>query len=142
MVKGYVVVLALGAAALFDAPAIAQRATDMKLEDAGFVMREANTPRQMERLRSVPPRKFVARSRNGVRYYVYADPTDCKCVFVGNQAAYDRYRAMVATYTPPPGYTGPVDARGVDPEREIILGQDEDMETGLEREDDIFNPGF
>jgi hypothetical protein len=27
--------------------------------------------------------------------YVYADPTICQCLYVGNQAAYDRYRANV-----------------------------------------------
>jgi hypothetical protein len=52
-----------------------QLGKDMKLEDAGFKMREANTPQKMARLNSIPPYKFVPHRKNGVRYYVYADPT-------------------------------------------------------------------
>lgn len=87
------------ASALFAAPATGQEGTDMKLEDAGFIMREANTPDKMARLRSIPPRKFVARTKNGVRYYVYADPDYCKCAFVGGQGALDAYRDMRARTT-------------------------------------------
>ena len=61
-----------------------QEGTDMKLEDMGFIMRPANTPEQMERLRLLPARKFVARAKDGSRYYLYADPDYCQCVFVGN----------------------------------------------------------
>ena len=45
-------------------PAVAgQEGTDMKLEDMGFIMRAATTPGQMERLRLLPPRKFVRRTK-------------------------------------------------------------------------------
>ena len=37
-----------------------QEGKDMKLEDMGFVMRAADTPGQIERLRQLPPRSFVA----------------------------------------------------------------------------------
>ena len=65
----------------------------------GFVMRAADTPAQIERLRQLPPRTFVARSKNGRRYYLYADPDYCKCVFVGDETAMRNYRDMVS---PPP----------------------------------------
>src|SRR4051812_2624704 len=39
------------------APAGAQLAADMKLEDAGFIMRRADTPEKMAQLRKLPPRK-------------------------------------------------------------------------------------
>ena len=71
----------------------------MKLEDMGFVMRAAVTPAQIERLRKLPSRTFVARSKNGRRYYLYADPDYCKCVFVGDETAMKNYRDMVM---PPP----------------------------------------
>jgi hypothetical protein len=45
----------------------------MRLEDMGFIMRPANTPEQMGRLRPLPARKFVARTKDGNRYYLYAD---------------------------------------------------------------------
>ena len=76
-----------------------QEGKDMKLEDMGFVMRAADTPAQIERLRQLPPRTFVARSKNGRRYYLYADPDYCKCVFVGDETAMRNYRDMVS---PPP----------------------------------------
>jgi hypothetical protein len=84
------------ASALFAAPAPGQERIDMKLEDAGFIMREADTPAKMERLRSIPARKFVARSKAGVRYYVYADPDYCKCALVGTPQALEAYRDMTA----------------------------------------------
>lgn len=47
----------LGIFAFAAMPALAQLPTDMKLEDAGFMMREANTPQKMARLEGIPPRK-------------------------------------------------------------------------------------
>jgi hypothetical protein len=64
-----------------------QEGKDMKLEDMGFVMRAADTPAQIDRLRQLPPRTFVARTKGGRRYYLYADPDYCKCVFVGDELA-------------------------------------------------------
>jgi hypothetical protein len=72
---------------------------DMKLEDMGFVMRPANTQTQLERVRQLPPRTFVARNKNGRRYYLYADPDYCKCVFVGDELAMKNYRDLGS---PPP----------------------------------------
>jgi hypothetical protein len=74
-----------------------QEGKDMKLEDMGFVMRAADTPAQIERLRQLPPRTFIARSKN--RYYLYADPDYCKCVFVGDELAMKNYQDLVS---PPP----------------------------------------
>ncbi|MGE3871040.1 MAG: hypothetical protein AB7F51_16195 [Pseudorhodoplanes sp.] len=95
------------ASALMIAPAPGQERIDMKLVDAGFIMREADTPQKMARLKTIPPRKFVARSKNGVRYYVYADPDYCKCALVGGQEALDAYRDAVARTTGSglPGYS-------------------------------------
>ncbi len=49
---------------------------------------EANTPQKMERLRSLTPHKLIARQKNGVPYYLYADPDDCKCLFIGDKIAF------------------------------------------------------
>jgi hypothetical protein len=62
-------------------------------------MRPANTPAQIERLRLLPPRAFVSRSKDGRRYFVYADPDLCKCAFVGDELAMKNYRDIVS---PPP----------------------------------------
>ncbi|RDV04828.1 hypothetical protein [Undibacter mobilis] len=66
----------------------------MKLEDAGFVMRPANTAAELGHVKRLPPRQFVSRMKNGQRYYLYADPDLCKCVFVGNAVAFEAYRDM------------------------------------------------
>jgi hypothetical protein len=76
-----------------------QEGKDMKLEDMGFIMRPASTAAQLTRLRLLPPRAFVSRSKNGKRYYLYADPDYCKCVFAGNELAMKNYRDLVS---PPP----------------------------------------
>lgn len=74
--------------------ALAQLATDMKLEDAGFVMRKADSAEKLTHIKRVPPRQFVSRVKNGKTYYVYADPEVCQCVFVGDAVAYEAYRDM------------------------------------------------
>jgi hypothetical protein len=81
-------------AALLVLPAHAQLARDMRLEDAGFKMREANTPERLARLRTLPPQKFVRREKNGVPYYLFADPDYCKCLFIGDQNALNTFRDM------------------------------------------------
>jgi hypothetical protein len=76
-----------------------QEGKDMRLEDMGFVMRPAGTAARMERLRLLPPRTFVARTKDGRRYYLYADPDVCRCIFVGDELAMKNYRDLVS---PPP----------------------------------------
>lgn len=84
-----------------------QEGSDMKLEDMGFVMRPADTPAQIERLRRLPPRAFVTRTKNGRRYYLYADPDYCKCVFVGDELAMKNYRDLVSPAPQAPMAIGP-----------------------------------
>jgi hypothetical protein len=120
----------------------AQLATEMKLTDAGFIMRIAKTPRQMERLKTIPARRMVARTKDGVRHYYYADPGGCQCVMIGNERAMANYRDMVKPPPLPPGVKdfqggGPSDT-GVNVEREMIHEMDED--GAPPGEDDIFQP--
>jgi hypothetical protein len=79
----------------------------MKLKDVGFVMRPANTPAQLERLRLLPPRTFVTRTKDGSRYFLYADPDYCKCVFLGNELAMKNYHDLVSPPPQPPMPLGP-----------------------------------
>jgi hypothetical protein len=108
----FFLVLVLG---LLGGSAIAQQeATDMHLEDVGFVMRAA-TPQQIERLRLLSPRKFIARTVGGRRYYLYADPDLCKCVFLGDETAMQSYKDLVSAQTPAPitGGTGGLPSRSL-----------------------------
>ena len=83
-----------------------QEGKDMRLEDMGFVMRSADTPARIERLRLLPPRKFVARIKDGRRYYLYADPDYCQCVFVGDELAMKNYRNLTSPPLQAPTTTG------------------------------------
>jgi hypothetical protein len=71
-----------------------QNKEDM-LAAAGFTLVPANTPQRQAALTTLPPHKFVHQVRNNAVVFTYADPTICQCLYVGNQAAYDRYRANV-----------------------------------------------
>jgi hypothetical protein len=103
--------------------AVAQLGPDMKLEDAGFVMRPANTAEQLAHIKRVPPRRFVARTKNGKRYYVYADPELCKCVFVGDGVALEAYRDMRKRLQQPDTVPG----SGVAPQAELVEDMDGDL---------------
>lgn len=137
IVFGFVVAL-LGVTPL---AAQSQLGKDMKLEDAGFKMREANTPQKMARLNSIPPYKFVPHRKNGARYYVYADPA-CRCAFVGDDNAMKAYRDMVAPsgrgFLPGVGDIGR-DTGGVNLENEMQTEMNDESGTNF---DDIFHPGF
>lgn len=133
---------ALLAAACSGAEAQSQRAIDRDLIAAGFVMRPADTPGKMARLKSLPPHRFAARTRNGVRYYIYADPADCKCAFVGYQKAYDAYRNMLRPPAPPPGMREFSGDRGPGNLEQHLMVHEMDADAGLMNGDDIFHLDF
>ena len=113
----------LGVLGVLAGSALAQLASDMRLEDAGFVMRPADTAEQLALIKRVPPRRFVARVKNGKRYYVYADPELCKCVFVGDAVALEAYRDM-RKRLPQPDNVAPT---GVAPQAELVEDMDGDL---------------
>jgi len=69
---------------------------DDMLADAGFVPKRADSASRMSALKSLPAHQFVMRTVNGKARYLYADPTACGCVYVGDQQAYDQYRQKIA----------------------------------------------
>lgn len=66
------------------------------LATAGFVPKKANSAARMATLKSLPSHQFVTRTVSGQTRYLYADPTVCGCIYVGDQSAYDQYRQKVA----------------------------------------------
>jgi hypothetical protein len=82
-------VLALGACA-----AQVEQKEDL-LTAAGFTFRSANTPEAAAALKALPPHKFIHQVLDRQPVWIYADPSDCGCLYAGNDAAYQRYRQMV-----------------------------------------------
>jgi len=119
--------------ALFGDPALgSQEATDMKLEDAGFIMRPANTPAKLKRIKLLPPRKFIRHKKAGRHYFLYADPDVCKCVFVGDQRAMQTYRNIIAPPPAPlPGMANAITPSAATPETELIRDMDSDIGASI-----------
>jgi hypothetical protein len=71
-----------------------QKAEDQEnlLAAAGFAARPANTPERQAMLRNLPPNRVVQRTRGDRFIYLFADPLVCNCLYIGNEAAYGRYR--------------------------------------------------
>lgn len=63
------------------------------LAAAGFTLKPASTPQRIAMLKRLPAHHFVRRIHGDTVSYVYADPTVCGCLYVGDQTAYGRYQA-------------------------------------------------
>ena len=82
--------LALGACAQ-----VVTNKEDM-LAAAGFKPQPADTTQRQAALKSMPAHKLSMQNRKGKIVWVYADPTICNCVYLGDEQAYDSYRRMVS----------------------------------------------
>lgn len=65
------------------------------LARAGFQLHNADTPKKLDFLKSLPQNKLLHKSYNGKMFYFYADDSSCQCMYVGNEAAYQRLRQAV-----------------------------------------------
>jgi len=87
--------LAITATPAFAASKHSIQKKEDSLAAAGFVVKPANTPARLDMLKRLPANKFVQRVRGDNVAYVYADPKNCNCLYVGSQAAYGAYRQQV-----------------------------------------------
>jgi len=69
--------------------------TEGLLAQAGFRAIPADTPQRAEHLQTLPAHKLIRRKTDGKLYYVYADPSECKCMYVGSESAYAKYKTLV-----------------------------------------------
>ena len=74
------------------AAAAQQPAPNNLFTAAGFTVQYADTSEKHAILRRLPPDKLVIRKRGGKTYYLYADPTICRCVYVGTHQAYQAFQ--------------------------------------------------
>jgi hypothetical protein len=65
------------------------------LAAAGFNVLPASTPTRQQEISGLPAHHFLSQIKGDNVVYLYADPLVCNCLYVGNQAAYDRYRQEV-----------------------------------------------
>ena len=88
----------IGFAVMFTACAAIQNRDAIEMERvlaaSGFNIRLADTPQKLDHLKSMTQRKLVLHQHDDKIYYVYADATSCKCLYVGNEKAYDRYQKL------------------------------------------------
>jgi len=72
--------------------------TERTLAAAGFQIKFARTPDQIAHANTLPQRKLTPTpGPDGENRFVYADASYCKCIYVGTEAAYDRYQKLAVT---------------------------------------------
>jgi hypothetical protein len=64
------------------------------LREAGFRQIPGDTKPRIDMLRALAPRRLTAVSRDGQLWYVYPDPTNCACLYVGSPANYQTYQQL------------------------------------------------
>jgi hypothetical protein len=83
--------------ALAGCAAIEEHDTGQKeqlLAAAGFQMRPADSPAKLTDLERLPQQRLVRHERDGEAVWVYADATDCKCLYSGDQGNYDEFEKL------------------------------------------------
>jgi hypothetical protein len=68
--------------------------TEELLAAAGFQTRPADNPERSRNLETMPPLKLVARSHHDNVSYTFADPYNCRCLYVGGAKEYSTYRRL------------------------------------------------
>jgi hypothetical protein len=68
---------------------------DEILVDAGFQLHKADTPKKLSQLKSLPQNKLVHKMYNKKKFYFFVDGTSCKCMYVGDEKAYLRFKQLV-----------------------------------------------
>lgn len=64
------------------------------LSAAGFHLQPADWPDTIAAVNLMPQRELVPRKGKDGLYWAYADATFCKCLYVGNEQAYQRYKYL------------------------------------------------
>ena len=72
---------------------------EQRLLAAGFVAVPADTAEKATKLQALPPYKLVKRRTKdtGEDVYVYADPTNCTCAYIGDPAQYAVFKDALSS---------------------------------------------
>jgi hypothetical protein len=69
--------------------------TEQLLSAAGFNIKPADTPEKLASLQVMKQHKLVRRElSNGQLRFLYADATGCRCLYVGDEQAYQQYHKL------------------------------------------------
>src|SRR5215831_9590922 len=69
------------------------RDTEELLTAAGFKQQLVDAA-DTNPLEATPPYRLVSRTKDGTVQYTYADPDDCRCVYVGGSKEYAEYQRL------------------------------------------------
>jgi hypothetical protein len=89
-----VVSLTPGCALFRETPQEKAQAIEPLLSAAGFKMKLADTPDKLAHLQTLPALQLVPHQEGGKLYYGFADPYVCRCLYVGDQTAYQQYQKL------------------------------------------------
>jgi hypothetical protein len=70
---------------------------EQRLLAAGFIQVPADTVEKAANLQRLPPYKLVKRKTKGQDIYVYADPTKCKCAYIGDPSQYAVFKDALSS---------------------------------------------
>jgi hypothetical protein len=84
--------LALAGCAAIEEHEVGQK--EQLLAAAGFQMKPADSPAKLADLERLPQHRLVRHERDGESVWVYADATDCKCMYSGDQGDYDEFEKL------------------------------------------------
>jgi hypothetical protein len=69
--------------------------TEQLLSAGGFTIRPADTPDKLASLQAMKQRKVVRReTKDGQLQFLYADAAVCRCLYVGDEQAYQQYQKL------------------------------------------------
>jgi hypothetical protein len=91
------VAAAIAAAVPFAAGAavpVKANSTEQMLAAAGFQAVPANTAERQSEMAALPARRLLSEPDGDGFTYVYADPTGCDCLYLGDAAAYQSYQQL------------------------------------------------
>ena len=68
--------------------------SEVLLKQAGFQARAADSPERQQDLVKMPLRQIVERDQKGTPEYIFADPDNCHCLYVGGQKEYAKLQEL------------------------------------------------
>jgi hypothetical protein len=68
--------------------------SEVLLQQAGFQTRAADSAERQQDLVKLPLRQIVERDQKGTPEYIFADPDNCHCLYVGGQKEYAKLQEL------------------------------------------------